>query len=150
MDLGLGTRTPTHARGVQHHDHGNSLNSEPGLSTPGTFEAVLSATRVYDRVRNRGVDDRTSIATTRSVENSPLGCQSFADSFGMIHALVFHALIEFHLFRQPTLKPLVLIIRLVPQFLDATEEDIILHLAPKPRGPVDGPFPPRRCQLEPL
>jgi hypothetical protein len=54
---------------------------------------------------------------------------------GMIHALVFHAPVEFYPF---------------PQFLDATEEDTILHLTPKPRGPVDGPFPPRRCQLEPL
>ena len=38
----------------------------------------------------------------------------------------------------------------VPSFLDATEEDTTLHLTPKPRGPVDGPFSPRRCQLEPL
>ena len=65
-DSGLGTLTSTHARGLQHHDHGSSSDSVPGLSTPETFEAVLSATRVYDRVRDRGVDDRTSIATTRS------------------------------------------------------------------------------------
>lgn len=99
-DLGRGTLTPTQARGVQHHDHGNSSNSEPGLSTPGTFEAVLSATRVYDRVRNRGVDDRTSIATTRSHAWSVFSGLSLAEiSMIAVIQLPLHEA-ELHRFRQ--------------------------------------------------
>jgi hypothetical protein len=74
-----GTATPIRTRAVVNAQHGEDTNTRESSSHQETFEVVLSTTRVYDRVRNREVDDMNSVRTTRSHAWSILSGRSMAE-----------------------------------------------------------------------
>jgi hypothetical protein len=70
---------PSLPRNPGHGDNDNESIPDTGLPVQVTFGVILSTTRVYDRVRDREVDDITSVLTTRSHALSVLSGRSQAE-----------------------------------------------------------------------